>query len=765
MGRADARRAQQQRGGRKAPTGRAAGRADKPTGKKRGGIRRFFTWKTILGTFLGGILLLIAGAVALYFSVDEPTDPNKTAVLQSNTYKWADGSVMARTGKMNREIVSIDKIPEDVRTAFIAIENKTFYKDRGVDFVGVARGVFNTLRGKGTAGGSTITQQYVKNYYLTQDQSATRKLREMVISLKVDQRMEKDDILAGYLNTNFYGRNAYGIQAAAQAYYGVDSNKLTLEQGAYLAAVIQAPSQYDWATAGPNGKKLALIRFNAVLDNMVEMGKLDKAKRDTLKFQEPIKPKPQPGMDGQKGYLMQAARAEMSGQGIKEADIAAGGWTITLNIDKKKQAALEKAVDEELESKLDRKNVKDRPQDQSVQAGATSVDAKTGNIVAMYGGVGLTEKAESNALRTDYQPGSTFKPVVLATALETGAKTQDGRPITPNALYDGTSKRPVVGSDTPFAPQNQDDINYGDPMLTVQEATNSSVNSVYAQMIVDAKPQEVKKTAISLGMRDRDGWPADKPAMSLGTMSANTVEMAGVYATFGNHGKKVTPTIVKSADHVDAQFKPVSPIGAQVIKRETADTVTKVLTGVVQDGSGKAVRSDAYQAAGKTGTTESNVAAWFTGYTPELVTVVAMFGEDPNSHGQVTLTGTAGKGRAGGSSFPAQIWQAYTLAALKGVTTGEFDLSDAKMGTPVGPTRSAVPSSGPSGSVSPTPSSSGTRPTGTPDPSGSGTGKPDPSSSSKNPTPPTKNPTPPTGDPQPPTKKPTPPAPGPGVLQ
>ncbi len=251
MGRADARRAQQQRGGRKAPTGRAAGRAGKPTGKKRSGIRRFLNWKTILGTFLGGILLLIAGAFALYFSVDEPTDPNKTAVLQSNTFKWADGSVMTRTGKMNREIVSIDKIPEDVRTAFIAIENKTFYKDRGVDFVGIARGAFNTLRGKGTAGGSTITQQYVKNYYLTQDQSATRKLREMVISLKVDQRMEKDDILAGYLNTNFYGRNAYGIQAAAQAYYGVDSDKLTLEQGAYLALSLR-PSATPCTSRSPS---------------------------------------------------------------------------------------------------------------------------------------------------------------------------------------------------------------------------------------------------------------------------------------------------------------------------------------------------------------------------------------------------------------------------------------------------------------------------------------------------------------------------------
>ncbi|MGE7389630.1 transglycosylase domain-containing protein [Streptomyces sp. NPDC004126] len=755
MGRADARRAQQQRGARNAPSGRAGGRAGKAT-KKRSGIRRFLNWKVLLGTFLGGIVLLVVAAVALYFSVDEPNDPNKTATLQSNTYKYADGSIMARTGDMNREIVPIDKVPEDVRTAFIAIENKTFYTDRGVDVMGVARGLVNTVRGKGTAGGSTITQQYVKNYYLTQDQSPTRKLRELIISLKVDQRMEKPDILAGYLNTNFYGRNAYGIQAAAQAYYGVDSDKLTLEQGAYLAAVIQAPSQYDWATAGPNGKRLVMIRFNAVLDNMVEMGKLDQAKRQTLKFQEPIKPKPRPGMDGQKGYLIQAAEAEMNKQGIKDAQINAGGWTITLAIDKKKQAALEKAVQDELESKLDRKDTKNRPQDQSVQAGATSVDAKTGHIVAMYGGVGLAEKAASNALRTDFQPGSTFKPIVLASALESGAKTQDGRPINPSTLYDGTSKRQVVGSDTPFAPQNQDNENYGDPMISVQEATNSSVNSVYAQMIVDAKPTSVKKTAISMGMNDRPGWPADKPAMSLGTMSANTVEMAAVYATLDNHGKKVTPSIIKKAEHKDGEFAPVAPIGSQVLTSTTADTVTKVLTGVVENGSGKAVRSSAYEAAGKTGTTESNVAAWFTGYTPELVTVVAMFGEDPNTHGQVTLTGTAGKGRAGGSSFPAQIWQAYTTAALKGTTAGQFDLDDARMGTPA-PSRAPSPSATPSGSVSPSPSGSGsTRPTGTPDPSGSSGGSTPPTGK---PTTPTGKPTQPTGKPTPPTKDPSPPGP------
>ncbi|QNE25525.1 transglycosylase domain-containing protein [Streptomyces sp. INR7] len=747
MGRAEVRKAQQ-RGARRAPSGRAKGAKGSGGTGKRTGIRRFFTWKKILGTFLGGLLLLMAAAIVLYFSVNEPRDPNEQAVLQSNTYRYSDGSIMARTGTTNREIVPIEKIPEDVRTAFIAIENKSFYEDKGVDVMGVARGLFNTVRGKGTAGGSTITQQYVKNYYLTQDQSPTRKLRELVISLKVDQRMEKNDILVGYLNTNFYGRGAYGIQAAAQAFYGVDSDKLTLEQGAYLAAVIQAPSQYDLATAGPNGKRLVNIRFNAVLDNMVEMGKLDPAKRKTMTLPPPIKPKPRPGMDGQKGYLIQAANDEMNRQEITDAEISAGGWNIILNVDKGKQAALEEAVQDELESKLDRKDTKNRPQDQSVQAGATSVDAKTGAIVAMYGGTGLQDKDQSNALRTDYQPGSTFKPIVLASALENGAKTQDGKPITPNTLYDGTSKRPVVGSKIPFNPQNQDNKNFGDPMMTVQSATNSSVNSVYAQMIVDVEPPNVKKTALQLGMRDREGWPEDKPAMALGTMSANTLEMAAVYATFDNHGKKVTPTIIKKADHKDRKFVPEQAIGSQAVSRKTADTVTKVLQGVVEDegGSGNKVRSSSYEAGGKTGTTESNVAAWFTGYTPELVTVVAMFGEDPTTHNQVTLTGTAGLGRAGGSSFPASIWRAYTLAALKGGNAGKFQLTEADMGAVQTPSRSASPSATPSQSSSP--------PAATTSPTQSPTTSPTPTATKTGPTPTgTTSPTPTTtktGGPKPP---------------
>ncbi|MFJ6184758.1 transglycosylase domain-containing protein [Streptomyces sp. NPDC092295] len=678
MGRAEVRRASRH-GAR-----RAAG---------PGGIRGFFTLRRLLGAFFGLCLLAMGGLIVLYVLVPVPS-ANAQAEMQSNVYKYSDGTILTRTGEINREIVGLEKIPKDVQRTFVAAENKSFYQDSGVDIKGTTRGLINTLSGKGKQGGSTITQQYVKNYYLNQDQTVTRKLKELVISLKVDRNTSKSDILAGYINTSYYGRGAYGIQAAAQAYYGIDASALNVAQGAYLAALLQAPSQYDWTAATATGRKLVTERWNYVLDNMVEQKWLDSATRSGLTFPVPRTPKAAPGMEGQAGYLVEAANDELARQGVDKAEIAKGGWTITLNIDKKRQKELAQSVDKQLESKLDRK---DNTTDATVQAGATSVDPKTGRVVALYGGTGATEHWISNATRTDYQPASTFKPVVLASALENGAETQDGRKIGVNTRYDGTSERPVEGSDTPYAPQNEDDRDYG--RVSVQTAMNKSINSVFAQMVVDVGPPEVKKTALALGMRDK-GFP-ERPAITLGTMNASTWDMAGVYATLDNHGRKITPTIVKAAEHKDRTVEIPDPVGKQVISRETADTVTHVLQGVVDNGSGFEANSSAYDAAGKTGTSENNWSAWFSGYTPQLTTVVALFGESPKEGGgQVSLTGTANSGRANGGGFPARIWADYTLSALNGGSDARFDLDIA---APVRETPSApVAPSSPEQSPSPT---------------------------------------------------------------
>ncbi|WP_030793669.1 transglycosylase domain-containing protein [Streptomyces sp. NRRL S-920] len=737
MGRAEERQARQ-RGARRAVRGRPSG-GGKP---KRTGIRRFFTWKKLLGTFFGFILLGMGAFVVLYLVIDIP-EGNAAAKRQSNVYKYSDGTILARDGKVNREIVDLDKVPEEVQKTFVAAENKSFYKDQGVDFKGTARGVLNTLTGKGKQGGSTITQQYVKNYYLTQDQTVSRKLKELVISLKVDREKSKDDILAGYINTSYYGRDAYGIQAAAQAYYGVDAKKLNVQQGAYLAALLQAPSQYDWQAATPTGRKLVKARWNYVLDNMVEEGWLDSGKREGMKFPVPDDPKAPPGREGQIGYLVEEAKREvLRNSGLSEAEFAAGGYTVTLNIDPKKQKQLEKAVDKKLNDRLDRKNNK---ADARVQAGAASVDPKTGKVLAMYGGVDYVKHYTNNATRRDYQSASTFKPLILAAALENGSRTQEGLPITASTVYDGTSERPVKGGDVAFAPPNEDDRSYGP--VTVQKAMNKSVNSVFAQMGVDVGMPKVMETAGKLGM-DVKGLPA-VPAQTLGSMGASPLEMAGVYATLDNHGKKVTPALVGSIEHKDRTVDLPDPIGDQVVQRGTADSVTSVLTGVVDDGTGSAVRNPAQDVAGKTGTSDDNKSAWFTGYTPKLVTSVGLFGEgaaDTKEAGnQVSMRGAGGRPRVDGGSFPAQIWAAYTFDAMG--SPSSFDL-DTNMGAAIAP----VPD--PSSKAPKDPSSTPTKPEDDDEPSKEPSKTPSPTKSSTTPTP-TPTPTPtrttptPSADPDP----------------
>ncbi|MFI1950612.1 transglycosylase domain-containing protein [Streptomyces xinghaiensis] len=678
MGRADYRRAQQQW-----------------AREERGGFfRRLFSLKKVLGTFVLLGALAVGSFFVLYLLVDVPDGGNPEATAQSNAFTFSDGALIAREGDFNRELVPISRIPKNTQYAFVAAENKSFYQDPGVDVKGLTRALVSTAMGR-KQGGSTITQQYVKNYFLSQEQTVTRKAKELIIALKVDQQQSKDEILAGYMNTSYFGRGAYGIQAAAKAYYDTDVDDLTVEQSAYLAALLQAPSQYDLAVAGPKARQLVTDRWHFVLDNMVEMKWLSPVERREMTFPEPGKPEPNPGLEGQAGYFVEAAKAELIAAGVDEQELAARGWTIELNIDKKKQRDLEKAVKAAL---LDDLDPEQRETDAQAQPGAVSVDPETGAVVAMYGGRSYVEHFINNATRQDYQPASTFKPVVLAAAFETAADTQDGQPITPNTVYDGTSERPVEGSDTPFAPPNQGDVDYGP--ITVQQAMNNSVNSVFAQMGVDAGLERTKQTGIELGMKgDASGFDV-KPAMSLGVMGASPLDMAAVYATLANHGEQVKPRLVKSAKRGDRVVELPDAIGEQMIERQTADTVTSVLRGVVNDGTAKGIRSDTLNFAGKTGTSDDNKSAWFAGYTPDLVTTVGLFGEGEGGK-QVSLQGTGGGGRVNGGGYPAQIWAEYNRLALSGKPAAQFDLDVMEAPEP---------------SISPSPSESESEPPESPEP-------------------------------------------------
>ncbi|WP_345573353.1 transglycosylase domain-containing protein [Streptomyces prasinosporus] len=667
----------QQPGRGRAPEESRAADAPRPpagdgSGGGRTGRRRLVpTRRTVLGTLLVGALLVVGGFVLGYTLVQIPS-ANALAVQQANVYLYADGTVIARDGEVNRENVSLDRISEDARHAVLAAEDRDFYSESAIDPSAMVRAAWNTATGKGKQSGSTITQQYVKNYYLRQEQTVTRKVKEFFIAIKLDREQTKDEILQGYLNTSYFGRNAYGIQAAAHAYYGVDAEDLDAGRAAYLAALVNAPSQYD-VVAHPENRAAVEDRWNYVLDGMVEEGWLDASERAGMRFPMPRESTLSTGLSGQRGYIVRVVKDHLIGNGlVDEASLDAGGYRITTTLHKDKQDAFVEAVDEKLMARLDQEN---RKVDTYVRAGGASIDPETGKVVAMYNGVDYVKQYTPNATRRDYQVGSAFKPFVFTAAVDNGSRTQDGRPITPNTVYDGTSERPVQGwSGDRYAPENEDHRDYGD--ITVREATDKSVNAVYAQMAVDVGPDEVRRTAVDLGLaEDTPSLDDAGPSIALGVATASVLDMAQAYATLANHGEHRAYTMIEKITRNGKEAVELpEPKARQAVSRQAADTTTHVLRGVVQSGTATAALSSGRPAAGKTGTAEEDKAAWFAGYTPELATVVAVMGQDPVTAAQKKLYGAMGLPRINGGGAPAEIWGQYTREALEGEPVQGFDL-------------------------------------------------------------------------------------------
>ncbi|MFH8619094.1 transglycosylase domain-containing protein [Streptomyces sp. NPDC017979] len=665
----------------------------------RTGWRRLVpTWRTVLGGVLIAAGLVVGGFVAGYALVHIPP-ANAMATAQSNVYLYADGSQLARDGEVNRESVPLSQVPMSVQRAVLAAEDRNFYTDRAVDPKAMVRGAWNTLTGKGKQSGSTITQQYVKNYYLGQEQTISRKWKEFFIAIKLGREQSKSEILQGYLNTSYFGRNAYGVQAAAQAYYGTDAADLTTAQGAYLASLLNAPSAFD-VTTHPENRSAALARWEYTLDGMVKKGWLSAAERASTAFPAPQSAKPATGLSGQRGYVVQAVEEHLTSHGIvDEKTLAAGGFRITTTLQRAKQDAFVEAVDDQVLSRLSPDR---RKADRNVRVGGAAIDPATGTVVAMYGGVDYTRQYVNNATRRDYQVGSTFKPFVLATAVDTGARTQDGRPITPNTVYDGTNERTVQGWSGPrYAPENEDGKSYGP--ITVQTATDKSVNAVYAQLAMDVGPADVKRTAIALGLPAGTPDLSSSPSIALGAATASVLDVTQAYATLANHGRHGTYTIVAEVTRGGVNVKLPTTDVEQVVSRAAADTTTAVLQGVVQGGTGTAAQSAGRPAAGKTGTAEEDKAAWFAGYTPQLATVVAVMGQDPESGVQKPLYGAMGLPRVSGGGAPARIWGQFTGEALGGTEILGFDLEGSGPGSSTGDEES--PSASSTASDAGTPSS------------------------------------------------------------
>ncbi|UED86088.1 transglycosylase domain-containing protein [Streptomyces profundus] len=658
--------------------GRWPGWAPRPAGgpprRPRTGWRRLLpSWRTALVTAGVGIVILVGALITGYLLVEIP-EPKSAAAAQSNVYLYADGSQLARVGEIDRENVPLSEVPEHVRNAVLAAEDRDFYHDPPVDISAMVRAGWNMLRGGGRQSGSTITQQYVKNYYLDQRQTVTRKVKELFIAVKLDREVSKDEILEGYLNTSYFGRNAYGIQAAAHAYYGKPAKELTEAEGAYLAALLNSPNAYD-VRSNPQNHGRAVARWEYVLDGMVSEGWLDERDRSGLEFPEPNEENVSAGLGGERGYLVEAVRAYLAEHDIVDDDqLGTGGYRITTTIQPERQRALTQAVDEQLESALS----EDRERDAWVRAGATSVDTETGHVVAMYGGRDYVDQYVNNATRRDYQAASTFKPFVYAAALENDSRTHKGELIGPSTEYDGKSGREVVGRDgrgTGWSPENEQNRSYG--TVKVSEGMDKSINAVFAQMGVDVGAELVAETAVALGLPESTpGLTEADASISLGTATPSTLDLAGAYATLARHGEH-RPVVLVS--EITRDGEPLELPGSetrQVISREAADGTTAMLEAVVRGGTGTAAASAGRPAAGKTGTAENDRAAWFAGFTPELATVVAIFGQDPETGAQRELYGAAGLERISGGGFPARIWGQYTKAALEGEPATAFELRE-----------------------------------------------------------------------------------------
>ncbi|MGJ5896701.1 transglycosylase domain-containing protein [Streptomyces niveiscabiei] len=692
------------------PLGDATGVPDAPEDgskkakrPKRTGWRRIIpTWRIVLGTFIVGVLALV-GLFYLGYSMVKIPPANALATKQSNLYLYADGTEIARDGEVNRENVTLAQISKDAQHAVLAAEDRDFYTESAIDPKAMLRAGINTAMGKGKQSGSTITQQYVKNYYLAQEQTVSRKVKEFFISIKLDQEQSKDKILEGYLNTSYFGRNAYGIQAAAQAYYGVDATALTPGQGAYLAALLNAPSEYD-VIAHPENKAAAQARWNYVLDGMVKKGWLEQSKRTGMKFPTPLESSgASTGMSGQRGYIVTAIKDYLKDNKIlTEEELDGGGYRITTTLEKAKQDAFVKSVNDNLMDKLDKKKNK---VDNYVRAGGAAVDPKTGKVLAMYGGIDYVKQYTNNATRQDFQVGSTFKPFVFTSAVDNKSETQDGRLITPNTVYDGNNKRPVQGwSGGSYAPANEDDVDYGN--VTVRTATDKSINSVYAQMAVDVGSDKVKDTAVALGLPSSTPELTASPSIALGVATGSVLDMAEAYATLANHGKHGTYTLI---DKITKDGKTTIELPAQqssqAVSREAADTTTAILQSVVENGTATAAQAVGRPAAGKTGTAEEDQAAWFAGYTPDLATVVSVMGQDPETAAHKSLYGAMGLPRINGGGAPTEIWAQFMKDALKGTPASEFDLQlqdGADVVQEVPPTPSGTESTGPEQGGTPT---------------------------------------------------------------
>ena len=608
-------------------------------------MRKFFIRSAI---FLAGFGF-IAGATLFafaYFTVSVP-DPNAFVNSQSTIIQYSNGEEIGRIGSENRQIVPLAKIPMNVRHAVLAAEDRSFYSNRAFSITGIARAVINNLRGGSLQGGSTITQQYAKTAFLSPERTIQRKIKELVIAIKLENQLSKDQIFESYLNTIYFGRGSYGVQTAAQQYFNRNVDQLTNAQAIVISCILRSPGFYDPSYSKENEERLT-NRFDYVVKGMIEAEWLTEEDAAKLKFPT-IAPRVTSGsLSGPKGHIIEAVSKELKSLGFTEEQLLVGGLVIKTTIDQKAQTAAVDAINKLTPTKVP----------ENLHIALVAIRPGTGEVVAMYGGADYLKRQLNDATQAIALAGSTFKSFALVAALEAGI------PLT--SMWNGDSPQIFDDLGKPYEVGNYGNEGWGQVDLLF--ATKHSINTVYVPLGQKAGLDNVVSAARRAGIPETVAM-MPTPSVALGPASPHVIDVANAYATFAAQGIKSKPYLVTS---VLGSNKGVLYEGRaqteEVFSKEVMADLTYALKSVVNGGTGAAALALGRPAAGKTGTSQSNASAWFSGYTPQLAASVSFFRDDATQ----TLNGIGGLTSVTGGSFPARIWTAFMKGALKGEPVMDF---------------------------------------------------------------------------------------------
>ncbi|MCP3975434.1 MAG: PBP1A family penicillin-binding protein, partial [bacterium] len=592
------------------------------------------------------LLALIAlGLVAAGCAVEPLEDPGIGTGSLTTTVYAADGSVIAEwhAGE-DRILVPYEEIPADLLNAVVAIEDERFWEHDGVDPRAVARALLNNVdAGEVVEGGSTITQQYLKNVALSSEISIDRKVEEAILAIRLEEGFTKEEILERYLNTVYLGAGSYGVGTAADRYFGRPVSDLSLAQSALLAALIQAPSNTD----PRRHPEAAIARRSIVLDKMVELGWASVDQADEARKAQVVLTDPEEQKRSSYPYFTEEVKRRLLDERALGATVEEryellfrGGLEIHTTLDPRVQQAAEAAVAEVVA-------------DAAPRAGVVAIDPRTGHVLGLVGGRDFYSETDASAqfnLATQgrRQAGSAFKPFTLAAALDSG--------WTLDRVVPGGKSVEIETPSGPWTVRNYNGAVF--PDLTLTEATVYSVNVVYAQMIDGIGPERVVDTATRAGITtELDPFHS----VTLGAQEVSVLEMASAFGTFATGGVHVEPTFVtRIEDSSGDQLMSSVPVVTQALETSVANAVTAALTEVVQRGTGQQARIGR-AVAGKTGTSQQHHDAWFVGYTPELTAAVWVGFPDA----LVPLEYPATPYTITGGTWPAQIWARLASQALE----------------------------------------------------------------------------------------------------